>query len=344
MNTIEFKNLSEWWLVIIPVMAVVVLRLGMNKKNRILSMMGLDHNRPLMVFRIILTVIGLGLVYTALLGPQVETGVSEIKGQGLDIYILMDTSKSMLATDVIPSRIDRSKKVVEELVTELKGDRIGFIPYASSAYIQMPLTDDYTMAEMFLNVIDTELIGGGGTDVMQALNLAVDSFGQSGSVNQVIVLLSDGEEADVDVKAIKQVLNESDIKVFTVGVGTEEGSLIPVYSSDGSTVVDYKKDSQGNHVLTRLDETLLKSIAAESGGAYYRSDLSLSEVSRLSKVLSGLETEETSAKKVKIYKQLFQWFLGFGLICLLIAVKLPDRPSGSLGNNSSVMGVRRSES
>ncbi len=241
-RTLEFGNLSEWWFILLPIMIGVLIAYGVRKKNRILKTLNLNGLGRRSIIKWLLLGFGLSLVFVSLLEPRREVGVTEVKGDGLDIYVLIDTSKSMLATDIMPSRIDRAKKVVEELMNGLGGDRVGFIPYASSAYIQMPpLTDDYNLASMFLSVIDTDLIGGGGTDVSQAISLAIDSFGEAGSQSQVLLILSDGEEHDINMNKIEDIIKKSDVRIYTVGIGTEEGSLIPVISSDGQSVIDYKK-------------------------------------------------------------------------------------------------------
>lgn len=321
----DYKNTNDLWFVMIPLLLLVVVWLGTNKKNKIISVLKLKVNYRFKIVKSFLLVVGLALIFYALLGPQREIGITEVKGEGLDIYVLIDTSKSMLAEDIVPSRMTRSKKVVEELLKGLGGDRIGFIPYASSAYIQMPLTDDYGLASMFLNVIDTDMIGGGGTDVAQAIGLAADSFKETGSSNQVMLILSDGEEADVDMKQIDKLIKDSGMKIYTIGIGTLEGGLIPIYGNDGVTVTSYKKDENDQLVMTRLEESLLQSIANKSDGKYYRSSVGLDELQELIKDLSVLDKAESSSRKIREYRQLFQWFLGAGIVCLLLSFSLPER-------------------
>jgi len=325
LSHIDFGHLSNVWFISLPIIIVAIIIVGTIKKNRLLLKMHFSLEDPFRYLRWSLLILGLSLITIAMLGPRQEVGVREIQGEGLDIYLLVDTSKSMLGTDVTPSRLDRSKKIIEELMTKLSGDRIGLIPYASSAYIQMPLTDDYALASMFLNVIDTDMIGGGGTDLAQAISLGIDSFGTTGSTNQVIVLLSDGEENDLEMKQIEKLLKDSDVKIFSIGIGSLEGSLIPIYDDDGVTVKDYKKDQNGDLVMSRLDEENLAQVARMTGGNYYKSTASISEVSNLVEDLSQLDTAETTTRKIKEYQQLFQWFLGLGLISLIISLKLPER-------------------
>lgn len=322
---IEYKSIQDIYWIVIPLMTVLAAYLGYKKKSHILNWLELKTRDSYNRLRSMTFIIGIALIFYALLGPQQEMGSKEVKSIGSDIYILMDTSKSMLAEDVIPSRLERSKKIVEELIGGLDGDRIGFIPYASSAYIQMPLTDDYTMAKMYLDVIDTDMIGGGGTDLAQAIGLAKEAFENTGAENPILLIMGDGEEEDIDLNQVKKFINNGNLKVFTVGVGRSEGALIPIYNEAKSKIVAYKKDNEGNLVMTKLDPITLQSIASSGGGQYYQADNSLSEVDQLLSEFSNLEKEARSLRQVKAYHQLFQWFLGLGLLLLIISLKLPAR-------------------
>lgn len=319
----EYKQLQDIYWIVVPLMMIIVVYFGQKKKNHILKWLELSVSDKNRWARGATFVLGIGLICYALLGPQQEIGAKEVESIGSDIYILMDTSKSMLAEDVIPSRIDRSKKIVEGLIEDLEGDRIGFIPYASSAYIQMPLTDDYTLAKMYLDVIDTDMVGGGGTDVAQAIALAENAFENAGAENQVLLILSDGEEEDISINKVKKLVSDSDLKVYTVGIGTSEGSLIPIYDEAKTKVVAYKKDNNNNLVMSKLDASTLKTIASAGGGDYYQTDNSMSEVSKLLTSFSNLEKGKTSTRQIKEYNQLFQWFLGAGMILLILSFKLP---------------------
>ncbi len=342
----EFRQLQDIYWLIFPIAILMAAFFGYRKKQAILNWLEMKGTTSFNYLQGFFLVMGLALVILALLGPEREIGTKEVMGQGVDVYFLIDTSKSMLAQDVIPSRIDRSKKVINEIIAGLHGDRIGFIPYASSAYIQMPLTDDYDLARMYLEVIDTDMVGGGGTDVAEALNLSVASFNKAGTGNEVVVLLSDGEEDDADMGKIKSIIEDAGIKVFTVGIGSKDGGLIPLYEesdgqgangqkasgqkangqkASGQGASGYKKDDQGNPVVTKLDEDMLELMANLSGGKYYLSDTGLSEVPLLLSDLSLIEKGETTRKKIKEYDLLYQWFLGAGIVSLLLGFLLQNR-------------------
>ena len=321
----EFKYLSNMWFFGAAVLAVVVFVLAYGKKEKIMAMLHLGGKARFKVLRIILLGLGLCLMTVALMGPQVFSGYAEINKSGLDIYLLMDTSKSMLSTDISPDRITVAKKIGADLLDQLTGDRIGFIPFASAAYIQMPLTDDYQLARMFLDVMDTDMIGGGGTNLAAAIKLAVDSFDRTAEADKVILILSDGEDHDeASLKAAKAI-EDDNVRIYTVGVGTEKGGLVPVYNSTGDTVIDYLKDDSGNPVTSRLMPSTLKQLAEEGKGVYYQTSQQSKEIPALLSELSSLKNDTYAAEQIKRYRPLYQYFLGPGLLLFLLAWLWPER-------------------
>lgn len=324
MNHLEFKNPSNLIYIILPIAALGLFILGVIKKERIMKVLKLNLRIRFKIIRIVLVALGLGLIFFSLLGPQTFEGFEEVKRSGLDIYVLIDTSKSMLTEDIQPNRIERAKKIIERIIDGLDGDRIGFIPYSSAAYIQMPLTDDYDLARMFLEVIDTDMIGGGGTNVGKAIKLASESFERTSNSDKVIVILSDGEEHTSDsIEVLNQVMNES-LKVYTVGIGTDKGGLIPVYDETGSRRIDYKRDSNGEFVMSKLNREVLQKLASIGNGAYYQSTVSLDEINSLAKDISSLKRDAFKTDKIRRFKQLYQYFLAAGILCFLMAYLLPE--------------------
>lgn len=321
---IEFQYLQNSLFFLIPILVLALMVLGAKKKQSILKLLKLATTMRLKGLKWALTVMGLLLIVVALMGPQQETGQQEIQSKGLDIYVLMDTSKSMLVEDTSPSRIERGKKIVEELLSNLIGDRIGFIPFASSAYIQMPLTDDYDLAKLFLNAIDTDMMSGSGTNIGEAMTLAAKSFDEASSGDCVIIVLSDGEEHDGQTQKIIEKLKQDHLKIYTIGLGTPEGGMIPVYSETGQRT-GFKKDESGTLIMSKLDEASLQEIAKKNGGQYFRASVGSEETEALRQALAGLEKATLKTKTVKQYEQLFQWFLGLGLICLVASVAIPER-------------------
>ncbi|HOQ37279.1 MAG TPA: VWA domain-containing protein [Acetivibrio sp.] len=322
----EFKHPLNIIFIIIPILCCVFLILGYRKKERILNLLKIRAKIKYKILRIILTALGLGLILFSLLGPQLFIGISKVKKEGLDIYVLFDTSKSMLVEDIKPDRISRAKNIVASIIDNLEGDRIGFIPFSSSAYVQMPLTDDYQLAHMFLDVIDTDMIGGGGTDIGNAVKLAYSSFERTSSADRVIIIISDGEEHNNNsVKVLEQIKDER-LKVYTIGVGTENGGLVPEYDSlTGAWKKGYKKDSSGEFVVSKLQSKTLRELASAGNGAYYQSSLSGDEIASLIKDISFLKRGTVKTEEVRRYKQMYQFFLAPGILLFLVAYFLPER-------------------
>ncbi len=325
MSNLEFKNLNNIIFIIIPILCIVLLILGFRKKEKIVSLLNLNITIKHKALRIVLTSLGLILILFSLLGPQVLQGYTEVERNGLDIYVLIDTSKSMLAEDIKPDRMSRAKKAIETILDNLNGDRIGYIPFTSSAYIQMPLTDDYQLAKMFLGVVDTEMISGNGTNIGSAIKLAANSFEKTSSADSVIIVLSDGEEQDSkSVDALKEIQSKN-LHVFTVGIGSEKGGLIPVYDNSGTQVTDYMKDDNGQYVNSKLMPEVLKELALEGNGTYYESTVTGDEITQLIQDISTLKTDTIKTDRVSQYRQLYQYFLGAGMLLIILTYLLPER-------------------
>jgi Ca-activated chloride channel family protein len=325
LNGLELKNPMNFIYIIAPLAAFALFLLGRRKKGKILSQLRINTRERLFGIRIACMVLGLGLIFFSLLGPQAFEGFTEVEKTGLDIYVLIDTSKSMLTEDIKPNRLSRAQKIIESILDSLDGDRIGFIPYSSSAYVQMPLTDDYDLARMFLDVIDTDLIGGGGTNVGTAISLADASFDRATGSDRVILIFSDGEEYETNSVEILKGITDDSLRVYTIGIGTEKGGLIPVYDESGKVKVEYKKDSSGEHVLSRLDSGALQQLAASGRGKYYQSTVSGEEITSLIQEIASLKRDAYKTDKIRRFSQLYQYFLGAGLILFLASYLLPER-------------------
>lgn len=309
---------------VIPVAILTILILGWRKKSRILAKLRLGITMKHEGLRIAMMFLGLAIISVALLGPQKLDGTMEVKRESLDIYVLLDTSKSMLVEDIVPNRLEREKQIVRNILDELDGDRIGFIPFSSSAYIQMPLTDDYNMAKLFLDVVDTDMIGGGGSDIGKAIKLAHDSFKRISSGDKVILIISDGEEHDKDSEKVLEKIMDDQLKVYAIGVGTSNGGLIPIYNSSGQ-IDSYKKDKNGNPVMSKLHDTTLKALTKIGNGRYYRSTVDGSEVKSFLTNVSKLEKDGKKSLEINQYKQLFPYFLGIGILIFLLGYLIPIR-------------------
>lgn len=324
MADITLKYASNFIWLFIPFVLLVVLTLGYKRKKSILLQLQVARKSVNEIIGIIAMIIGILLISIGLLGPQKLIGTYQVKQESLDIYILLDTSKSMLTEDIVPSRIAREKEMVQSILDGLKGDRVGFIPFASSPYIQMPLTDDYNMAGLFLDVVDTDMIGGGGSDVGLAIELAEKSFSRTTQGNKVILIISDGEEHDTkSLEALKKIKDDR-LKVYSIGVGTKDGGLIPLYDPNGIKT-GYKKDSAGNSIMSKLQDDTLKQLAKVGGGQYYTSTTEGNEIQSFLSSIATLKKDANKSAELNQYQHLFPYFLGIGLLLFLIGYFIPVR-------------------
>jgi Ca-activated chloride channel homolog len=268
---------------------------------------------------------GLGLILfgLALAQPQCGTTSELTKRRGIDVVVALDASKSMLARDVQPSRLERAKLELATLLDELKGDRVGLVAFAGDAFIQSPLTSDYSAVKLFLRAVDPEQMPQGGSNIGEALTLArqVLDNADRGSKERVVVLLSDGEDLTGQVGEAVAALKEARVQVLTVGVGSEQGEPIPVYNRRGE-FVDYKKDSSGETVITRVDRAGLSAIADATGGAFFYQPRGVA----MSEVLERIEKMQKSELESRVtvrYDERFQVFALPGLVLLVLGMVLP---------------------
>jgi len=273
--------------------------------------------------RVILIIIAIVLILAALARPQWGFQWQEVKRKGLDIIVALDTSKSMLAEDIKPSRIARAKLALGDLAKNLKGDRIGLIAFAGSAFLQCPLTIDYGGFLLSLENTDTDIIPKGGTAISSAIKEAIKSYAGGQKKYKVLIIITDGEDHTGDaLKAAQEAKNEG-IVVFCIGIGTKDGDLIPVQDETGQKV--FLKDREGNVVKSRLDEDVLQKIALTTGGSYLRSSNTEFGLDLLYREkLSKMEKRELLGKMNKHYEERYQIFLGLALVLLLLEPFISD--------------------
>ena len=267
------------------------------------------------------------LFLTGLARPQWGFAWEDLKRRGLDIMVALDTSKSMLATDIKPDRLQRSKLGIRDLLARLKGDRVGLVAFAGSSFLQCPLTIDYAAFNMCLDDVHAGIIPKGGTDVTGALREALRSFKDTQEADRVILLLTDGENHEEKPDEVIAELKKKGVRVFCIGVGSPEGELIPVRDERGTE--SFLKDAKGNVVKSRLNEGLLESIALGTGGVYVRAVQSDFGVERLyDEVITKLKREESGSRRVKRPHERFVWFLAAGFLLLAAECLMPRSVNG----------------
>lgn len=320
-----------WLLLIIPIILVffLLLQFWKNKAQKKFSdkrlLNKLSPNRSL--FKSLLKVAMLCLAFffltIALVNPKIGTKLETVKRQGVDIVFAVDVSKSMLAEDIAPNRLEKSKQLVTQIINNLASDRIGIIAYAGKAVPQLPITTDYASAKMFLQNMNTDMLSSQGTAINEAINLGRTYFDDEEQTNRVLIIISDGEDHSEDTVSVAEDANEEGIKIFTIGVGSAKGGPIPIKRN--GVVLNYKKDKEGETVITRLDESSLKNIADEANGEYIKGDNTNQVVEEIREILNKMDKTEFEAKQVSEFKDQFQWFLGFGLFFLFLDIFFLER-------------------
>jgi Ca-activated chloride channel homolog len=272
--------------------------------------------------RLLLRLLALAFLVLALARPQWGFRWEEVRRQGLDILVVFDTSRSMMATDFKPSRLQQAKLGIRDLLRILRGDRIGLVPFAGSSLLQCPLTIDYAAFTMTLDDLYAGIIPRGGTAIEQALRTALAAFPADGAADRVILLITDGEDHEGDPLALLPELKEKGIRVYTIGIGTLEGEMVPGADGQGA----YFKDRQGQVVKTALREDVLQKLALGTGGTYVRSapgDTGLERVFRES--IDSLKRSEQESRTAKIYEERFVWAIVIAIVLLAWEALLSDR-------------------
>ena len=263
-----------WALLALPVLILAFLRaekksaerLRLFVSARLLPELAGQVNRWRRVFRFLLQLLALALAIVSLAKPRWGYSVEEAHRRGIDLLIAVDTSRSMLSNDVQPNRLDRVKLSTQDLINQLEGDRVGLIAFAGRAFIQAPLTIDYGAVVEAIRDLNTETIPEGGTNISDAIDLAGKTFGKSATGNRALIIFTDGEDLNGDAVRAAKAAADQGVRIFTVGVGTPQGSLIPIKSEDAETA--FVKDEKGQVVKSKLDEKRLREIAETTGGIY----------------------------------------------------------------------------
>ena len=253
-----------------------------------------------------------------LVNPKIGTELETVKREGVDIVFVVDVSKSMLAEDIAPNRLEKSKRLVSAIINQLVSDRIGIIAYAAQAIPQLPITTDYGAAKMFLQSLNTDMLSSQGTAVDSALDLSRTYFNDQDQTNRVVFLISDGEDHSDKAEEAARRANEFGIRIFTFGVGSESGAPIPIKRN--GIVETYKKDLEGNVVITKKNPNVLKTIAEITNGAYYEGNDTELVLDFVEQTLKEMDKKEFEAKKFVSYKDQFQIFLLIAFSLLLSEV------------------------
>lgn len=339
----EYLNL----LYLLPVLIAAFWYLGRNRKKLLQNFADKELHKTLFPTdsnlkrwtKFVIILLALTCLVFAAANPQVGTKMQEVKQSGIDVYILLDVSNSMMAEDIKPNRLEKAKYQISNLINKLRGDRIGLIIFAGQAYVQIPLTTDYAAANLFLSAVDVNSVPSQGTAIASAINLATASF-DTLSTQKVIIAITDGEDHEGDVqKAVESAVSRG-IKVYTIGLGSQAGVPIPVYNNRNQ-MVGFKKDKAGNTVLTKLDEEALKKIAIDGNGKYFRGTNYEDHLDKIYTELSELEQTEFGVKKVTDYEDRFYYFLIPALLLLVFELFISEKKSPLYARINKKLGLEQ---
>ncbi len=317
-------------LLIIPVLwlAYFYMRIWQVKKQKavfdakLLDEVVIERSRFKPFIKLLLLSLALLFLITGLTNPKMGTKLETVKRRGVDIVFAIDVSKSMDAEDVAPSRLEKAKRLVSKIVDNLVSDRVGIIAYAGEAYPLLPITTDYAAAKIFLQNMNTDLVSSQGTAIDDAINLATTYFDDD-DTNKILVILSDGEDhSQKAVEAAKEAAKQG-VTIFSIGIGTKKGAVIPI-KRNGS-LYGYKKDKNGQTVITKLNDQVLREIAQVTGGKYIDGRNTKEVVNYIADALKKMDKKEFETTKFSEYKDQFQWFLLTGLLFLVLYIIVLER-------------------
>ncbi len=330
-------------LVLIPILALIRFVSYRNQKKRLRKfgdpallkelMPDVSRFRPSVKFWLLLSALALLIVMLA--RPQMGTKISHEKRVGIETIIAMDISNSMMAEDIVPNRLDRSKMMVENLVDHFSNDKIGLIVFAGDAFVQLPITSDYVSAKMFLSSIDPSMMATQGTDIARAIEMATHSFTQEEAIGKAIIVITDGEDHEGGALEAAEAAKEQGMRVYVLGVGSSKGAPIPI-----SGTGDYMKDNAGNTVMSALNEEMCKQVAQAGGGAYIHVENNSAAQEQLDHELDKLAKKETTSTVYSEFDEQFQAVGILALLLLILEIFILERRNPLL-KNISLFGKKR---
>lgn len=328
----KYENLN--YLFLLPLVVIMIVAYVAFFKNRkkalqmfvkaeLLDSMVLSVNRRKQVAKAAFVISAILFLIFTLVQPKWGYHWEEVERMGVDLVIAVDTSRSMLADDVKPNRLEAAKREIKKLLSIIEGDRIGLVAFAGTAFIECPLTLDYGAFNIFLEDLNTNLIPVGGTAIGEALNKSMSVFSDKGKKHKAIVLITDGEDHQGNALEVVKTAKEKGIIIYTIGVGKKDGAYIKLHENGKDVLL---KDNEGNVVKSRLDEIALNKIALETGGAYspaYGTQWGLDNIYR--NIISKMEKKQLSSKKIKLYENRYQIPLFIALVLIALESLIGER-------------------
>ena len=323
----QFDNPYYLYLVLIIPLLVIINLIYMSWRRKIqdsysdselLEVISPNRSNFKLNLKLIIECLAILFLSIGLANPKIGTELKSINREGVDIVFAIDVSKSMLAEDVAPNRLLRSKRIISEIINSLSSDRVGIVAYAAQAIPQVPLTTDFAAVKNFLQIIDTDMLSSQGTSIDSALNLSANFFDQNSETNRVLVLLSDGEDHDDIPESIISLIIENNINFISIGVGQDSGSTIPIKVN--GRIDSYKKDNNGEVVITKRNSEILKKIASSSGGEYIDGNITEEALEYVKAKLDKIDKSEFETSQFVEYKQQFQIFILIALLFIIVDI------------------------
>ncbi len=318
-------------LALIPVVVLIYIITQLWKRRarkyfgdaHLLEQLAPERSRIKPMLKLIIALLIIASLSIALVNPKVGSRLETVKREGVDLVFALDVSKSMLAEDVRPNRLAKSKQIISRTLDQLVSDRVGIIIYAGRAYPQLPITTDYGAARLFLKTVDTDIIPSQGTAIADAIELATRYYDDENQKNRVLVIISDGEDHEEGFKEAAEKAAENGIKIYTIGIGTEKGAPIPDLRN--GTNIGYKKDLSGQVVISRLNKNNLEEIAVLADGEYLGGKNTRETVGAIIETIEQMEKKEFESQVFADYEDQFQWFLGLALLLLILDIFILER-------------------
>jgi Ca-activated chloride channel family protein len=318
-------------LFIVPILVLLFLYNQYWKRKKQLEFGDLDLVKKLSpekstfkpILKLIVMILALvGLIF-GLVNPKIGTKMETVKREGIDIVFAMDVSKSMLAEDIAPSRLEKSKQIVSQIINQLGSDRIGIVAYAANAFPVLPITTDYASAKMFLQSVNTDIVSSKGTSLDEAIRLSASYFDEKSKTSKLVIMISDGEDHSEGAEDAAEEANKLGIKIITIGVGTEKGSTIPLRVN--GVVESFKRDINNEVVITKLNKESLTTIAKATKGGYVDGNNTKAVLDYVKNALDNIQKTEFESTQMANFQSQFQWFLGFAFVLLFLDVFLLER-------------------
>jgi len=320
-----------YFLIAIPVLAMLFLYVQYWKRKKQREFGDLDLLKKLSpekstfkpILKLVVVLLALACLIIGLVNPKMGTKLETVKREGIDIVFAIDVSKSMLAEDVAPSRLEKSKQLVSQIINNLGSDRIGIVAYSGSAFPVLPITTDYSVAKMFLQGMNPGIISSQGTSIDQAINLATTFIDKKDKTNKLLIIISDGEDHSEESLAAAEEAKKLGLKIITIGVGSEKGGPIPLKRN--GVVESFQRDQNDEVVITKRNPEVLKEIAKATGGGYVDGNSTKAVLDYVKNALDNIQKTEFESTQMADFKSQFQWFLGFGFFLLLLDVFLLEK-------------------